>query len=157
MGIADINLKWLVIKWRFTEMLWSLLSCLHEGKCAYFLECWFSFMEKEKQSKKGTTRAQLCDSQLHVSVRCKVMLKSEMCWTSAVAWVSWKCTTALLHYAKCLPHAKCSCWVLLFGTADPYFKEKMFLGIKPLKLLYILLQMNAFSALRIVAVAEDHL
>lgn len=110
-------------------------------------------MEKEKQSKKGTTRAQLCDSQLHVSVRCKAMLKSEMCCGLGVVEVR--------NSATALCKMSATCKMLLLGFTlwycRPLFQGKNVSGDKAFKILYILLQMNAFSALRIVAVAEDHL
>lgn len=155
MGIADINLSWLVTKWRFIEMLWSLLSCLHEGKCASSLECCFSFVGNCK-ARKAQALEHSCvnDTQLHVSVRCKVIFKSEMCWTSVVVWMSREVHNSVS--ALCKMFATCKMLLLGFTLwyCRPLFQEKSSWGIKHFKL-YVLLQMNAFSALRIIAVASD--
>lgn len=134
MGIADINLSWLVTKWRFVEMLWSLLSCLHKGKCASFLECCFSFVENCR-ARKAQALEHNCvnDRQLCVSVRCKVILKSEMCWTSVVVGIS----TGSAQQCYCIMQNVCHMQNVLVGFYSLILqilisREKTFLRDKAL-------------------------
>lgn len=135
----------------------KFLSCLHEGKCASFVEHCFSLMGNCK-TRKARAPEHNCvnDSQLHASVRCKVILKSEMCWTSVVVWVSMGCAQqqyCIMQNVCHMQNALVGLYSLILQTLIS--RRNSSWGIKHFKLLQVLLQMNASSALRIVAVTSD--
>lgn len=114
------------LSWLVTEMLWSLLSCLHEGKCASFLEHCFSLVGSCK-ARKARALEHNCvnDSQLHASVRCKVILNQKC--AEPVLWFG--CPRDVHNSTTALCKMSATCKMLLLGFTfwycRPLFQEKI--------------------------------
>lgn len=119
--LCVIKLTQLAIKWRLIKMLWSLLICLQEGKCASFPECCFSLMEGHK-TRKAQAPEHKCTNKhrLSASIRCKLILEANQKHPEPVLWF------AHLWDALCSAAALCEMSamyrMLLLGFTVQYCK-----------------------------------
>lgn len=122
--LCVIKLTQLAIKWRLIKMLWSLLFCLQEGKCASFPECCSSLMESRK-TRKAQAPEHKCmkKHRLSASIRCKMILKANQKHTEPVLWFAHLWDVLSSAAALCEMSATYSLQGFTVRYCNPLFQE----------------------------------